>query len=98
LDILIFRWAKKFKSFCVFKAGDMLTQPKHVQKRWVKNIYLSIFRLNISSMSILNDLVDATAHSEHVILIWYNIGAKPVERFELVDMSNVVNYIHTVYI
>jgi hypothetical protein len=36
----------------------------------------------MSSMSILKVLVDAVAHSAHVILIWCDIGLKMVERFE----------------
>jgi hypothetical protein len=38
---------------------------------------------NISSMSTLKVLVDAEDHSAHGILIWCDIGAKPVERSKL---------------
>jgi hypothetical protein len=42
-------------------------------------------------------LIDAAVHSEHDVLIWFDIGAKSVERF-WTWMSNEMNCKHSAHI
>jgi hypothetical protein len=54
-----------------------------ISDEW-KNIHLIIFfNFNMSTMCINKVLVEEAAHYAHGILIWSEIGAKPVERSEL---------------